>query len=208
MTIGVLGLQGGFEEHTKMLKRIGVNSFEIRDSSHLNREMDGLIIPGGESTVMGRLLHSRNLFGFLKDMISEGLPVFGTCAGLILLAHDIEGQESPHLGTLPISVQRNGYGRQLGSFHSYQTFAGLGRIPMRFIRAPYITSCGCNVRPLANHEGRIVAAESDTCLVTAFHPELTEDPRVHAYFIHKIDPAFSLTSEELPDSARWNLSSA
>lgn len=208
MTIGVLALQGGFEEHMKMLERIRVNSFAIRDSSHLNREMDGLIIPGGESTVMGRLLHARNLFDVLKNMISEGLPVFGTCAGLILLAHDIEGQESHHLGTLPITVKRNGYGRQLGSFHRYQTFTGIGHIPMRFIRAPYITSCGSGVRPLAYHEGKIIAAESDTCLVTAFHPELTEDPRVHAYFINKIDPAFSLTSGEVTDSAGWNLSSA
>lgn len=186
MTIGVLALQGGFEEHRAMLSRIGVNSFEIRDSSHLNREMDGLIIPGGESTVMGRLLHTRKLFDPLKDMIAEGLPVFGTCAGLILLAHDVEGQQSHHLGTLPISVRRNGYGRQLGSFHISGFFTGIGHIPMRFIRAPFIISCGSGVRPLAYHEGRIIAAESDTCLVTAFHPELTEDPGIHRYFLKKV----------------------
>ena len=96
-------------------------------------------------------------------MIAEGLPVFGTCAGLILLAHDVEGQQSHHLGTLPISVRRNGYGRQLGSFHISGFFTGIGHIPMRFIRAPFITSCGSGVRPLAYHEGRIIAAESDTC---------------------------------------------
>ena len=208
MMIGVLALQGGFEEHRRMLARIGVNSFEIRDQAHLNRDMDGLIIPGGESTVMGRLLRTRGLMDPLRTRINKGLKVFGTCAGLILLADTIEGGKGHHLGTLTISVQRNGYGRQLGSFHTTGTFTGIGRIPMRFIRAPFITSCGPGVPPLAYHDGRIIAAASTTCLVTAFHPELTEDLRVHSYFISMIDPLFLKPSAEKIEVSRESLSSA
>ena len=139
MTVALLALQGAFIEHAHMLNKLDIEHFEIRQLSDLNCSFDGLILPGGESTVIGKLLHELKLLEPLKEMIQSGLPVFGTCAGLILLAKEIQGG-TPHLGTMDITAKRNAYGRQLGSFHTEADFANLGVIPMTFIRAPYIAS--------------------------------------------------------------------
>lgn len=182
MTIAVLALQGAFLEHEQILEKLDINYFEIRQTSDLNRNFDALILPGGESTVMGKLLHELNLYEPLKEKITKGLPVFGTCAGLILLAKEVESA-APHLGTMDISARRNAYGRQLGSFAATEEFKGIGKIPMVFIRAPYISGVSGDVRILARVDGHIVAARQGNQLVTAFHPELSEDLRVHQYFI-------------------------
>ncbi|MBP1580584.1 MAG: pyridoxal 5'-phosphate synthase glutaminase subunit PdxT [Oscillospiraceae bacterium] len=182
MRIGVLALQGAFIEHEKMLSGLGAECFEIRQLKDLSQPMDGLIIPGGESTVQGKLLRELEMMKPLRVMISSGLPVFGTCAGLILLAKEIEGGEAPHIAAMDITAKRNAYGRQLGSFSHIGDFKGIGRIPMTFIRAPYISrSDGAEI--LAEVNGKAVAARQDNMLATAFHPELTSDTSVHRYFL-------------------------
>lgn len=181
MVIAILALQGAFAEHEQMLDRLGVQHFEIRQKKDLEKEFDALIIPGGESTVMGKLLHELDLFDTLKQKIEEGLPVWGTCAGLILLAKEVDGG-SPCFGTMDIHVKRNAFGRQLGSFNAEEEFKGIGKIPMAFIRAPYIVSTDNDVEVLAKADGKIVAARQGKQLVTAFHPEVTNDIRVHEYF--------------------------
>ncbi len=168
-----------------MLDRLGAEHFEIRHRKDLEQCFDGLILPGGESTTMRKLLHDLKLFEPLQQLIREGLPVFGTCAGLILLAKEVEGGV-PCFGTMDISVKRNAYGRQLGSFHSEETFKGIGTVPMTFIRAPYIQSVAGNTQVLAAVDGNIVAARQENQLVTAFHPELTSDLAVHRYFLNMI----------------------
>ena len=182
MRIGILALQGAFVEHAAMLDRLGAEHFEIRQRRDIDRSFDGLILPGGESTVMRKLLHDLDLFAPLQQQIREGLPVFGTCAGLILLAKSVEGG-TPCFETMDISVLRNAYGRQLGSFFTEAVFDGIGKIPMTFIRAPYIESVGEGVQALATVDGHIVAARQGNQLVTAFHPELHADTRVHRYFL-------------------------
>lgn len=186
MNIGILALQGAFKEHKDILDKLEADSYEIRKKSDLKKRPDGLIIPGGESTVIGKLLNDLDMMEELKDMIENGIPVFGTCAGLILLAKKIENDKRIHLGCMNIEVQRNAYGRQLGSFVTEEEFQGIGKIPMVFIRAPYIKSTGSNVKILSEVKGKIIAAEEKNILVTAFHPELTKDTRVHKYFIEKI----------------------
>ena len=185
MIIGILALQGAFIEHADMLKRLGVESFEIRQKKDMERDMDGLIIPGGESTVMGKLLEELDMMKLLQEKIKFGLPVFGTCAGMILLAEDADS-EFPRIGTMNIQVKRNAYGRQLGSFYAEENVRGLGRIPMTFIRAPYIEKVLGNTEILATVEGKIVAARQGKQLVTAFHPELGDDTRIHEYFLGMI----------------------
>ncbi|ACZ09038.1 Glutamine amidotransferase subunit pdxT [Sebaldella termitidis] len=186
MNIGILALQGAFKEHKDILDKLEADSYEIRKKSDLKKRPDGLIIPGGESTVIGKLLNDLDMMEELKNMIENGIPVFGTCAGLILLAKKIENDKRIHLGCMNIEVQRNAYGRQLGSFVTEEEFQGIGKIPMVFIRAPYIKSIGNNVKILSEVKGKIIAAEEKNILVTAFHPELTKDTRVHKYFIEKI----------------------
>jgi 5'-phosphate synthase pdxT subunit len=185
MRIGVLALQGGFAEHIAALLKLGVAGLEIRKPSDLDGGIDGLIIPGGESTVIGRLLRETGLFALLKARIDGGLPVFGTCAGMILLAKKIENEPAAHFAAIGITVKRNAFGRQLGSFRTTGAFRGIGEIPMTFIRAPYIESADDTVRILASVDGIKVAAESGNILVTAFHPELTDDLRVLSYFLEK-----------------------
>ena len=182
MRIGILALQGAFVEHAAMLDRLGVEHFEIRQRRDIGRSFDGLILPGGESTVMRKLLHDLDLFAPLQQQIREGLPVFGTCAGLILLAKSVEGG-TPCFETMDISVLRNAYGRQLGSFYAEDNMEGVGKVPMTFIRAPYISEVGPKAEILSEVDGHIVAARQDNQLVTAFHPELTQDTRVHEYFL-------------------------
>ncbi len=183
MKIGVLALQGAFIEHEHMLAQLGADSFEIRQRADFGTAMDGLIIPGGESTVMGKLLNELELFDPVKDSIENGMPVFGTCAGLLLLAKTISNDTRRHIGSMDIVARRNAYGRQLGSFDAVAPFEGIGDIPMTFIRAPYIESVGPDVQVLARVEDRMVAARQGRQLVTAFHPELTADTRVHRYFL-------------------------
>ena len=186
MRIGVLAVQGAFIEHEKALSTLGISHFEIRQSKDLLTSFDGLILPGGESTVMGKLLHDLKLFSPLKQEIEAGLPVFGTCAGLILLSKTIAEDETVHFGTLNVTTRRNAYGRQLGSFKTFSNFKGIGSIPMTFIRAPYIEAAYHKTEILATVNHRIVAARYSTQLGTAFHPELTEDVSVHQYFIDMI----------------------
>lgn len=183
MKVGVLALQGGFAEHIGALNRAGVSSIEIRKKEDLNTGLDGLILPGGESTVIGRLLHETGLFAPIKYMIDGGLPVFGTCAGMILLADRIVNEPRAYFRSIDIAVRRNAFGRQLGSFKTSGIFADIGEIPMTFIRAPYIETAGKNVHILATVKNRIVAAQCGNILVTAFHPELTEDQRVLEYYL-------------------------
>ena len=183
MQIAVLAVQGAFIEHEQMLSRLGVESFELRQKSDLDKPFDGLIIPGGESTVQGKLIRELDMFDTLKSRISGGLPVFGTCAGLLLLAGQIRNDGRRHLATMDIVAVRNAYGRQLGSFFTEAVFDGIGKIPMTFIRAPYIESVGEGVQALATVDGHIVAARQGNQLVTAFHPELHADTRVHRYFL-------------------------
>ncbi len=185
MNIGILALQGAFIEHRKKLTELKINSFEIRKKQDLAQPMDGIILPGGESTTMGKLLRDLDMLEELKSKIENGLPVFGTCAGLILLAKNVEGNNQPHLGLIDITVKRNAYGRQLGSFFTEAEFKGIGKIPMTFIRAPYITEVGDRVTVLSEVDGHIVAAEENNILVTSYHPELTTSNKVHQYFIEK-----------------------
>ncbi len=186
MKIGVLALQGAFAEHRRMLTSLGVESFEIRQKRDLERSYDGLIIPGGESTVQGKLLIELDLFESIRKDILSDVPVFGTCAGLLLLAKEIENDNRKHLATMDIKAVRNAYGRQLGSFHAKERFEGIGIIPMTFIRAPYIAETYKNTKVLAKVDDKIVAAREGNQLVTAFHPELTDDVSVHEYFIDMI----------------------
>lgn len=185
MVIGILAVQGAFIEHKYMLDKLGVKSFEIRQKKDLNREMDGLILPGGESTAMHRLLIDLDLYEDIKQMILAGLPVFGTCAGMILLAKKIENQETHHLGVMDITVKRNAYGRQLGSFETEDYF-NKKKIPMTFIRAPYVMEVGDHVEILSIVEEKIVAVREKNMLATAFHPELTKSSYIHEYFIDMI----------------------
>lgn len=186
--IGILALQGAFAEHEQVLNSLSAQTVQIRNRQdwEAHSDLDGLILPGGESTVMGKLLHDLDLFEPIKAKIEKGLPVFGTCAGLILLAKTIVGDQTKHLASMDISVARNAYGRQLGSFVTNADFKGIGEIPMVFIRGPIIETVGPEVEVLSQVKGAIVAAKEKNMLVTSFHPELTGDTRVHAYFLEMV----------------------
>ena len=183
--VAILALQGAFAEHQQMLQRLGAETVLIRNLEDWNRflsvggdgvGMSGLVIPGGESTAMMRIIRDEALFEPVREAILSGMPVFGTCAGLIML-------DGGHLGTMDIKVRRNAYGRQLGSFHTVSEFRGIGPVPMTFIRAPYIESVSDGVEVLSVVDGHIVAAQQGNQLVTAFHPELDGDTRIHEYFL-------------------------
>ena len=187
MKIGILALQGAFAEHERVLERLGVKNVELRnleDFQKYQKEFSGLILPGGESTTMGKLLRDQDMLLPIREAILSGLPVFGTCAGLILLAKEITSHEESHLGTMDMVVERNAYGRQLGSFYTEAECKGVGQIPMTFIRGPIISSVGEGVEILAIVDNQIVAAQEKNMLVTSFHPELTDDVRLHQYFIN------------------------
>ena len=186
MTVAILALQGAFVEHAAMLDRLGAEHFEIRQARDLERPFDGLILPGGESTVMRKLLHDLGLFEPLRERIAAGMPVFGTCAGLILLAKSVDGGV-PCFETMDIAVKRNAYGRQLGSFYAEAECKEIGKIPMTFIRAPYIEAVFGDAEILAVVDGNIVAARQGNQLVTAFHPELCEDLSIHRRFLELIE---------------------
>ena len=183
MQIAVLALQGAFVEHERILAKLGVSAVELRQKSDLQKQYDGIILPGGESTVQGKLLRELDMFDDIKRQIEDGLPVFGTCAGMILLAKEVVNDKRRHLKTMDITVRRNAYGRQLGSFYEKCSFKGLGKIPMTFIRAPYIEAVGGGVEVLAECDGNIVAARQGNQLVASFHPELNDDLSLHRYFV-------------------------
>ena len=182
MRIGVFALQGAFIEHERALLALGAECTEIRRRADFTDALDGVVLPGGESTVQGKLLREEGLLSPLIEAIQGGLPVFGTCAGLILLAKRLTNDENVWLGTMDVAVRRNAYGRQLGSFRAETEVKGIGKFPAVFIRAPYIEEIGA-AEALATVEGKIVAARQGHMLATAFHPELTGDLRVHAYFL-------------------------
>lgn len=187
MRIAILALQGAFAEHQQMLHSLGVETFQVRNKGDWEKPKDGLILPGGESTTMTKLLNELDLLLPIQEEISQGLPVFGTCAGLIMLARKENGKPSNRLSTMDIDVCRNAYGRQLGSFHTEEAFKGIeGTVPMTFIRAPYINEVFGDAEILATVDGNIVAAKQHHQMVTAFHPELDNDTRVHAYFLNSI----------------------
>lgn len=182
--IGVLALQGAFIEHEQRLRELGVDAREVRLPADLD-ELDGLIIPGGESTTIGKLATSFGLIEPLREF-ARAKPTWGTCAGLIFLARDIGSDRQPILGLMDIQVNRNAFGRQIDSFETDLPIIGLDGEPFHavFIRAPVITEAGPEVRVLAAlADGRIVAAQQGRWLATAFHPELTSDPRLHDYFL-------------------------
>lgn len=182
MKIGVLAVQGAFIEHEQMIWKSGHDTVEIRQKKDLDG-IDGLILPGGESTVQGQLLKKLDMFDDMKAMITDGLPTLGTCAGLILLAQKIEQDPVVHLGTLPVTVKRNAYGRQLASFITTEDITDIGEFPMTFIRAPYIVDANDDVDILATVDGKAVAAKWHNQIGLAFHPEMSDDTRIHEYFL-------------------------
>lgn len=184
VTIGILALQGAFIEHQHMLESLHVKTFQIRQRKDIDQPMDGLILPGGESTAMGKLLKDLGLLITIREKILHGLPVMGTCAGMILLAKSIDHEQTTHLGLMDITVCRNAYGRQLSSFSTEDLFDSK-KIPMTFIRAPYIKDYK-DIDILSVVDGKLVAARQNNILVTAFHPELTHDTTVHKYFLKMV----------------------
>ena len=183
--IGVLAVQGAFIEHIQVLSSLGVQCVELRQAADLEQPLAGLVLPGGESTVQGKLLQDLDMYAALRAKIVAGLPVLATCAGMILLAEKLVNDDKVHFATMPITVRRNAYGRQLGSFHTYASCGALDEIPMTFIRAPYIEAIGEGVQVLAKVDGKIVAAQYGKQLALAFHPELdaAESTAVHEYFL-------------------------
>jgi len=201
LTIGVLAVQGDFAEHAAMLRRADpdVAVVEVRTPADLDG-LDGLIVPGGESTTIGKLLVAYGLEQPIRRAAEDGLPVWGTCAGMILLARDIVGGEPDgRIGLMDLTVQRNAFGRQVDSFEVDLAFEGLDRpIHAVFIRAPLVQRVGAAAKPLAILEdGRVVAARQGNLLATAFHPELTPDTRLHAWFINICRQAARTAAEEV-----------
>ncbi len=188
MTIAVVAVQGAFIEHEHMLTGLGADCIELREKADLAKHYDAIVLPGGESTVQGKLLKELDMFDTLKEQIAGGMPVLATCAGLILLAGDLVNDDRSCFCTLPVSVRRNAYGRQLGSFYIESEMKGIGKVPMTFIRAPYIDSVDTDagVDVLAEVDGKIVAVQYRNQLAMAFHPELGADTRIHEYFLSMI----------------------
>ena len=185
LKIGVLAVQGAFIEHKRMLESLGCECVELRRKSDIC-DLDGLVLPGGESTVQGKLLRELDMFNELKERIANGLPVLATCAGLILLASHISNDDNVYFGTLPATVKRNAYGRQLGSFHTIAELKDVGEVPMTFIRAPYVAETGDGVEVLATVDGKIVGVQYKNQMAFAFHPELDDDTRIHKKFAEMV----------------------
>lgn len=194
LKIGVLALQGAVREHIRQIEALGCEAVPVKSVNDL-KELNALVLPGGESTTMRKLLERNNLLEPIRSLADKGLPMFGTCAGLILLAKGIVGYNTPHLGVMDVLVERNSFGRQVDSFEVELSIPGVGEdIPAVFIRAPHIVSVGENVRTLAKHGDRIVLAQDGQFLGCSFHPELTEDNRVMSYFIQMVrEYAIALT---------------
>ncbi|MFJ8246962.1 pyridoxal 5'-phosphate synthase glutaminase subunit PdxT [Peribacillus asahii] len=186
-TIGVLDLQGATIEHIQQLEGLGVDALLVKKPEQL-QQIDGLIIPGGESTAIGKMMKRYDFIEPIQQFASLGKPIFGTCAGLVLLAKDLGGAEDSHLNLMDISIQRNGFGRQRDSFEIDLSIKGIDHpVPAVFIRAPYIESVGNNVDVLATHDDKIVAAKQNNLLVSSFHPELTDDCRFLQLFINMVE---------------------
>ncbi len=185
LRIGVLALQGDFREHRRMLSDLGVEATLVRTPGELGA-VDALILPGGESTTIARLARSSGLWEPLGARLAAGMPAWGTCAGAILLASEVPGLDRSPLGAMTMRVRRNAFGRQIDSFEAMLRVRGISPAPYRavFIRAPVLEELGAGVEPLARlPDGRVVAAREGALLATAFHPELTDDPRLHALFL-------------------------
>lgn len=187
MKVGVLSFQGGVIEHLNQIKSLGHIGIEVKKEEDLN-EIDAIILPGGESTTIGKLLKITGLIEPLKEKIKNGLPTWGTCAGMILLANEIEGEETRHLQLMDIRVRRNAFGTQIDSFKTQKLIEGVskGEIELIFIRAPYITKVGKTVSILCKIDNKIVAVKQDNIIATSFHPELTDDLTFLQYFLKGI----------------------
>ena len=190
MKIAVLAVQGAFIEHEKMLESLGAETIELRQKSDLEQDFDGIVLPGGESTVQGKLLKELDMYDVLKEKIEQGMPVLATCAGLILLAEELSNDDKRHFATLPVCVKRNAYGRQLGSFEATAKFDNSFDFTMTFIRAPYVEaiddSAKNDVHVLAEYDGKIVGVQYKNQIGLAFHPELDDDTRIHERFLEMI----------------------
>lgn len=191
MKIGILAVQGAFAEHEQMLEQLGAEYIELRKGEDVRQSYDGLILPGGESTVQGKLMRELDMFDTIQSQIKNGMPVLATCAGAILLAQQLSNDAATHLATLPAVVRRNAYGRQLGSFSVDEQIEGIGTFPMRFIRAPYIEKVLDDTKVLAKVDGNIVMVENKNQLAMSFHPELTSDTRIHEMFLKKFSKRMS-----------------
>lgn len=186
MKVGVLALQGAVAEHMHMLEKVGVETLAVKRVSQLE-EISGLVIPGGESTTIGKLMRYYGFWQPLQDLAAQGFPLFGTCAGLIILAKRIAGQDDVHLSVMDIYVERNAFGRQRESFETDLVIKDVADdFRSVFIRAPLILEVGESVEVLSIHKEQIVAARQANVLATSFHPELTDDERLHAYFVEMI----------------------
>lgn len=183
MKIGVLGFQGAVIEHQRHIEKVGEEAIVVRYPEQLN-ELDGIILPGGESTTIGKLLNRTGMMEPLRKKIQEGLPVWGTCAGMILLAKELDNDPARHIAVMDIAVRRNAYGTQIDSFDTLADIPEVSKdaVPLVFIRAPYITRVGQRVKTLCELKGHIVGAQENNMLVTSFHPELTGDSAFHRYF--------------------------
>jgi pyridoxal 5'-phosphate synthase pdxT subunit len=194
LKIGILALQGAVREHSRQIEELGCEVILVKSVEDL-KGINGLVLPGGESTTMRKLLDRYDLLEPIRAMADKGIPMFGTCAGLILLAKKIVGYDSPHLGLMDVVVERNSFGRQVNSFEVDLSVQGVGAdIPAVFIRAPHIVSAGENVEILAKHEERIVLARDGQFLGCSFHPELTEDSRIMKYFIEMVQESTNVLS--------------
>ena len=186
MRIGVLGLQGAVREHVRSLEQLGADTLVVKRIEQLD-EISALILPGGESTAIS-LIGGELFLRRLRELAVDGFPFFGTCAGMILLARQIEGRDEAYIGAIDITVARNASGRQVHSFETVLHVEGIGDdVPAVFIRAPYITRLGGSVIPLAQYEDHVVMAREGNVLVSSFHPELTDDLRIHEYFLNIVE---------------------
>lgn len=183
MKIGILALQGAFQEHKNILDSLNIDNCLVKTKEQLE-DIDGIILPGGESTAMGKLLRDFDILEPLKEKIKNGFPVFGTCSGMILLAEKLSNSDVVHLGVMGIEVKRNAYGRQLGSFETLGDFKGIDKkVKMVFIRAPYVENIKEGAEILSVINGNITAVREKNMLAVSFHPELTDDTSVHEYFL-------------------------
>lgn len=183
MKIGILALQGAFQEHKNILDSLNIDNCLVKTKEQL-KDIDGIILPGGESTAMGKLLRDFDILEPLKEKIKNGFPVFGTCSGMILLAEKLSNSDVVHLGVMGIEVKRNAYGRQLGSFETLGDFKEIDKkVKMVFIRAPYVENIKEGVEILSVVNGNITAVREKNMLAVSFHPELTADTSVHEYFL-------------------------
>ena len=189
-TIGILDVQGAVREHADRMRAVGADVVLVKHAQDLDA-VQGLILPGGESTTIGKLIRKYDLYEPIRSRIEQGMPVFGTCAGMILLAKSIHEQDDVHLGVMDITVDRNSFGRQRESFEADLNVAGLSgdAYPAVFIRAPQVLAKGAAVDVVATYDGHIVGVREKSMLATSFHPELTEDTRLHAYFLAMVNEA-------------------